>query len=150
MYQVVKTYGHDLGISACFRQWRAKSHCAFLHGYALSFQLTFESATLNDQNWVIDFGGLKEIKELIFGCFDHKLLVAEDDPELDTISSLAGLGIADVVVLPATGCEAFALYVAKEIERWLFEHEHGGRVRLARLTVAEHSGNAATYIAGDE
>ena len=41
-WQVTKTYGHDLGLSCCFRQWGASSHCRFLHGYALSFSFTFE------------------------------------------------------------------------------------------------------------
>lgn len=147
-YQVTKTYGHDLGISACFRQHAAKSHCAYLHGYALSFSMTFEADTLNDQNWVIDFGGMKEIKELLQSLFDHKLLVAEDDPHLDYISSLGGIGVADIVVLPATGCEAFADYVATAIINWLLQNGHAPRVVLAHLTVAEHGANAATWING--
>jgi 6-pyruvoyltetrahydropterin/6-carboxytetrahydropterin synthase len=41
LHFVKKTYGHELGLSACFRQHRAKSHCRFLHGYPLSFTFTF-------------------------------------------------------------------------------------------------------------
>ena len=40
------------GFSCCFRQWRAtKTHCRFLHGYAVSFKVTFEGE-LDHRNWV--------------------------------------------------------------------------------------------------
>ena len=32
-----KKYGHDRGLSTAFRQWRADSHCRFMHGYSLEF-----------------------------------------------------------------------------------------------------------------
>ena len=35
MYRSSKTYGHEIGLSAAFRQWRAQSHCRLIHGYAL-------------------------------------------------------------------------------------------------------------------
>jgi 6-pyruvoyltetrahydropterin/6-carboxytetrahydropterin synthase len=145
MYQVVKTYGHDIGLSACFRQWRAKSHCSLIHGYALAVELTFEAPTLDDRGWVIDFGGMKPLKETLERMFDHKLLVAQDDPELDTIASLAGLGIADVIVLPMVGCEAFAFYVYNHVYAWLTEIGQEGRVQIVSVKVSEHAGNSAVF-----
>lgn len=152
MYQSTKTYGHDLGLSACFRQHRAThSHCSYLHGYALSFKFVFEAKTLDDKNWVQDFGGLKELKELLVNTFDHKLVVAYDDPQVDYIASLSGMGIADVLVLPAVGCEAFAKIAfdfAKKIlhrdqpDPWLQEP----RVRVLSCECAEHGANSAIYI----
>src|SRR5437763_777464 len=103
-----KTFGHELGLSSCFRQWRADSHCKLLHGYALSVKFVFTAEELDCRNWVVDFGSLKSLKTMLENTFDHKLLVAEDDPQLDTICALAGFGIAEVIVVPATGCEAFA------------------------------------------
>ena len=36
VWRSTKTYGHEEGLSCCFRQWRAThSHCRLLHGYAL-------------------------------------------------------------------------------------------------------------------
>lgn len=146
MYQVVKTYGHDLGLSAVFRQWRAvHSHCSVLHGYALAVTLKFEAEELDDRNWVIDFGGLKEIKEWLKSVFDHKLLVAEDDPEKDEICALAGLGIADVLVIPSVGCEGFARYIYDHVGEWLFDLALPNYPRLVSVEVAEHGGNSAIY-----
>lgn len=82
-YLSTKTYGNDRGLSCTFRQWRSThSHCSLLHGYSIGIKLIFESETLDDRNWVMDFGGLKAFKEWSEYMFDHTLVVAEDDPHL--------------------------------------------------------------------
>lgn len=147
---VTKTYDHNLGLSACFRQWRADSHCRFLHGYALSFKLVFACETLDAHNWVIDFGGLKSIKKLLEETFDHKLLVAEDDPQLDELSALAGIGLADVLVLPGVGCEKFAEFVWENANAYIqhcrSEKDKRARdVQLISVECREHAANSAIY-----
>lgn len=145
-YTSTKTFGHDLGLSACFRQWRAEhSHCSFLHGYALSVHLEFYSTELNVMNWVMDFGAFDEMKQFLRLTFDHKLLVAEDDPMKDELCALAGLGLADVLVVPATGCEAFAKLVFDRVNRWLQEAGHAPRVKLNKAEIREHGANSASY-----
>ena len=67
-YQSTKTYGNDRGLSCCFRQWRADSHCNLLHGYSLGFRFVFEADTLDERNWVYDFGDCKWIKEFLNHC----------------------------------------------------------------------------------
>ena len=79
MYKSTKTFGHEIGLSACFRQWRADSHCRFLHGYALAIKFVFAANELDVRNWVVDFGSLKSLKSQLEDTFDHKLLVAEND-----------------------------------------------------------------------
>ena len=60
-YRSTKTYGHNEGLSCCFRQWRAShSHCQQVHGYALAFRFVFATHTLDENNWCLDFGGLKD------------------------------------------------------------------------------------------
>lgn len=155
MYKVTKTYGHELGLSACFRQWRAQSHCRFLHGYPLSFKLTFEAKELDENNWVLDFGGLKEVKAWLVETFDHKLLIAEDDPQRERLEDLGMAGaekqdipdpcLADTLVIPAVGCEGFARYVHSYVAAWLYEQGHAPRVRLVSVEVREHAGNSAIY-----
>ena len=55
-YYSLKKYGHERGLSAAFRQWRADSHCKFLHGYSLEFEFEFGADELDEKNWVVDFG----------------------------------------------------------------------------------------------
>jgi 6-pyruvoyltetrahydropterin/6-carboxytetrahydropterin synthase len=146
MFKVTKTFGHDRGLSACFRQWRSShSHCRWLHGYSLSVQMVFGAFTLDERQWVIDFGGFAEIKRFLEDTFDHKVVVAEDDPAKDEIAALAGLDAADVRILPAVGCEQFAKYVHDTVATWLEGRPDRGRVFLLEVTIAEHGSNSATY-----
>lgn len=143
-YLSTKTFGHEFGLSVAFRQHRAESHCRFLHGYALSVKLTFSTTQRDKCGWVVDFGGFAVFKQFLKDAFDHKLLVASDDPRLDEIGQLRGLGIAEVIVVEETGCEAFAKMIHGYGAAWLRGAE-GHRVRLVSVEVAEHGGNSAIY-----
>lgn len=145
-YQSTKTFGHDLGISCAFRQWRAThSHCSKIHGYALAVTMVFEANTLDERNWVMDFGGFKRIKQEIMDTFDHKLVVATDDPMFDEFQRMHELGIADVVILPKVGCEAFAQFIAQAMVEPMIKREFSDRVKLVSVEVREHGANSAIF-----
>ena len=140
-----KTYNHNIGLSCAFRQWRAKhSHCKYMHGYALSVRINFKGQ-LNDRNWVYDFGDLKFVKQFLQDTFDHKTVIAEDDPELETFKELDEKGLIQLVVIPHVGCEKFAEYICKQIAPQI-EVNSNERVKLLSVEVREHSGNSAIYI----
>lgn len=144
-YRSTKTYGHEVGLSAAFRQWRAESHCRYLHGYALSVKLEFEAGELDARNWVVDFGSLKSLKGWLEDQFDHKTLVAGDDPELEMFEELDARGIIQLRVVPATGCEKFAEMIFGATEVWLMDNGYAPRVRLVSVEVREHGANSAIY-----
>ncbi len=108
-----KTY-RQIGPVA-YRQWRADSHCRFIHGYALSFHLEFECDTLDARNWAMDFGGLRPLKEKLEEWFDHTLLVALDDPQYDELKKLGDLGLAKITEVEKTGCEGISDFLYKYI-----------------------------------
>ena len=149
-YQVTKTYDHNLGMSACFRQPQAKSHCRDPHGYPLAFKLTFEAHTLNLDHWVIDFGGLKPVKQWLIDTFDHKTILAADDPALEDFRALyAKHGFAPILTLPFVGCEGFAKFVYEYVDFWLgdtmpLDCDIRG-LKLVSVEVREHAGNSAIY-----
>lgn len=144
MYRSTKTYGHEQGLSCCFRQWRAvHSHCRLLHGYAIAVKLTFVAATLDERNWVQDFGGLKEVKDFLTATFDHKLIIADDDPALEEFLALQELGLAEVITMENVGCEAFAQYLHYHIVAMLGLRDK--RVKLESVEVMEHNGNSAIF-----
>jgi 6-pyruvoyltetrahydropterin/6-carboxytetrahydropterin synthase len=147
-YRSTKTFGHELGLSAAFRQHRAESHCRLIHGYALSVKLTFEASELDVRNWVVDFGSLKSFKDMLERTFDHKLLVAEDDPMRSDLCKLDRLGLAQVVMVPATGCEAFAEMIYGYAELWLKDNGYAPRCRIVEVEVREHGANSAIYSKG--
>lgn len=146
-YQSTKTYGHDIGLSCAFRQWRAQSHCHLIHGYALSFRLVFESDELDANNWVVDFGSLKPLKAKLQENFDHTMLVANDDPKKDILLSLQEHGLANIVLVDSTGCEATAKLVFDMTSQWLVEEGYSQRVKLVSVEVAEHGANSAIFTA---
>lgn len=172
-YISTKTYGTDRGLSCCFRQWRSThSHCALLHGYSIGIKLMFESETLDDRNWVMDFGGLKAFKEWSEHMFDHTLVIAKDDPHVPMFLKMADLGlqaeggVCDIRLVEGVGCEKFAelcynvmnniLKTFQAGKEWTLlkssgkvgfnaRYPVGHGVRLRSAEVFEHAGNSAIY-----
>ena len=144
-HQSTKTYGHNVGLSCAFRQWKAHSHCKFLHGYSLAFRFVFEAAELDHTNWVVDFGGMKSLKGILENTFDHTTVVAEDDPQLEWFREAHTRGILQLVILPAGGCEKFAEYVFEVTEQWLKDAGFAPRVSLVSVEVSEHGANSALF-----
>lgn len=146
------------GFSACFRQWKAEdTHCKFLHGYGIYFDLVFEGE-LDYRNWVMDFGFVKRSKNSVKldgvaemtvdqwfkYMFDHTTVVAKNDPELDALKELHDIGVIQLRVLDNVGCEMFAKYVHGILSEFLF-HETENRVRLMSVECFEHERNSAIY-----
>lgn len=138
-----KTYTHNTGHSCAFRQWRADSHCNLIHGYALQFELTFGCVDLDNRNWVVDFGGLKELKEWLKHMFDHTYLVASDDPQREVFYQLESRNLVDLRLVEAVGCERFAELTFDKAQS-IIEKEYGDRCWVESVTVREHESNSAT------
>ena len=138
-----KKYGHERGLSAAFRQWRANSHCRFMHGYSFEFEFEFGSNKLDENNWVVDFGSLKDLEAWLRQTFDHKTLVATDDPEYSYYEEMHQKGIINMVSVDSTGCEMFAK-MAMEFSSDLIVKLYGGRCWVESVTVREHGANSAT------
>lgn len=157
-FQSTKTYGHEQGLSCAFRQWRAESHCRQLHGYALAFRFVFEATELDDKGWVVDFGGLKDLKEELKILFDHTTAVAGDDPNLETFKIMHENRMANVTVFPdGVGVEKFARKAWWEAWSVVQGMNRAGaarglpadRLRVVSCECMEHAGNSAIYY-GDE
>ena len=142
------------GFSTVFRQWSAEgTHCRFLHGYGISFKVTFEGE-LDHRNWVWDFGGMKRAKTLIDGMqpkawmdymFDHTFIVAEDDPFKESFMQMNNAEVAQVRIIPATGAEKFAEFIYNKLNDFVQE-ETEERVRVVSVEFMEHGKNTALYI----
>ena len=143
------------GFSTVFRQWKANTtHCQYLHGYDVEFEITFEG-DLDDRNWVWDFGGMKRAKNTIDGMmpkewmdfmFDHTFVVAEDDPFKESFLKMGEAGVAQVRVVPAVGAERFAEYVFTKVNEFV-QLETEGRVKVVEVKFMENHKNSATYVA---
>ncbi|ASD50399.1 QueD-like 6-pyruvoyl-tetrahydropterin synthase [Acidovorax phage ACP17] len=127
-----------------YRQWRADSHCNQIHGYALSFYFEFESDSLDARNWVVDYGGLRPLKDLLEEWFDHTLLVAQDDPQREQLLALGTAGLAKITEVEATGCEAIADFLYRFINTgFLKDLGYGDTVWCSKVGVRETGSNYA-------
>ena len=141
------------GFSCCFRQWKAETtHCRFLHGYGVSFRVTFEGE-LDNRNWVWDFGGMKRAKTQIDGMspkawmdymFDHTVIVAKDDEYLDYFMKLEEYGVIQLRIVEATGAEKFAEFIFNKLNKFVKE-ETNNRVKVKQVEFREHGKNSAIY-----
>ena len=150
MYQSTKLFD---GFSCCFRQWKAEStHCRFMHGYGVSFRVTFEG-DLDERNWVWDFGGMKRAKTLIDDMqpkawmdhmFDHTVIVAKDDPKLSGFQNMEIMNVIQLRTVEATGAEKFAEFIFHKLNRFVLT-ETQDRVRVAQVEFMEHGKNTAIF-----
>jgi 6-pyruvoyltetrahydropterin/6-carboxytetrahydropterin synthase len=129
--------------SCAFRQPYAQSHCRFIHGYRLQAKFWFGCNNLDKNNWVVDFGGLKKLKEILETVFDHTTVVWEKDPELPLFKMLSEKGVIDLRIFPdGVGIEKFAEFCLKQANEFV-QKETDGRCDCFKVEVWEHESNSA-------
>jgi 6-pyruvoyltetrahydropterin/6-carboxytetrahydropterin synthase len=140
-----KHYGHNIGLSAVFRQPNADhSHCHLLHGYSLAFTFTFGCDHLDNKNWAVDFGGLKPLKAWLEDSFDHKVAVDKNDPHMDTLKDLETKGLAELRIFDGVGAEKFAEHAFNFADK-LIREQTNNRCYVVKVECAEHGANSAIY-----
>lgn len=140
IYQSTKII--ELG-SCAFRQWRADSHCKFVHGYRLVAKFWFNCTALDEKNWVVDFGGLKGLKEILENQFDHTLCIAGDDPALPLFQALHDQRVVDLRIMDeGVGIEKTAEWCLKISDAHIRDITNN-RCWVDRVEVWEHDKNSA-------
>jgi len=142
-FRLEKNYGCEAAFSCCYRYWQAAdARRRFLHGYGLSFTIAFAAQSLDKSGQIIESAALKPVQAWLQKSFDHKILLAADDPARPVFQNMAQAGLCDVRIMPYIGCEAFAYFVwqnadaiARQISR--------GRVRAESAAVCEQGGDTA-------
>ena len=136
----------ELG-SCCFRQPAAQSHCKYLHGYRLMSKFWFSCATLDEQNWVVDFGGLKELKNILQMQFDHTMVIAKDDPLREDFFNLAQKGGCNLRIMDGVGIEKFAEWCYNTTNTYIRQTTND-RCWVTKVEVWEHENNSSIYEKG--
>ena len=133
-----------IGFPCTHRQWKASSHCKFIHGYSREFYFEFQCDELSKEMWVMDFGGLKEVKKWLDYMFDHTFLVASDDPHLEDFKKLDSAGVIQIRVMPNAGMEGTAQYVYEHVSK-IIKDLTDSRVWISKVEVRENEKNSAFY-----
>ncbi len=134
----------ELG-SCAFRQPNANSHCRFMHGYRLVAKFWFGAHKLDENNWVVDFGSLKHLKNMLEEQFDHTTVIARNDPHLNKFIELNDLGVVDLRIMEdGVGIEKFAQYCWRSADNYVRETTKN-RCWCKKVEVFEHEKNSASY-----
>lgn len=131
----------ELG-SCAFRQPYAQSHCKFLHGYRLVGKFVFGCNSLDTNNWVVDFGGLKDLKSILEHQFDHTTVVWSKDPQIELFRTLNERGVVDLRVMEdGVGIEKFAEYCFNTADKYV-KNASNNRCWVESVEVWEHEKNS--------
>jgi 6-pyruvoyltetrahydropterin/6-carboxytetrahydropterin synthase len=127
------------------RQWKSQTHCKNIHGYSRSFHFEFGCYDLDECGFVVDFGGLKPLKEHLDYMFDHTLLINADDPLCPVFQQLDKAGACMLRTISyGIGMEGTARYLceyADKLVRTLTNH----RCWVIQVEARENSKNSAIY-----
>ena len=104
---------------------------------------------LEEELWVMDFGGLRPLKDLLEDWFDHTLLVADDDPDREHLVKLGDLGLAKITQVEKTGCEGLASFLYEYINTIFLPNygkEEAARIWCCKVEVRETDSNMAMKV----
>lgn len=119
--------------------------CSYIHGYRLKAKFWFGCSSLDNKNWVQDFGGFKPVKDIFKNQFDHTTCLSFDDPLLPLFKQLHDAGGIDLRVMEkGTGIERIAEFCYNKMQEFVF-NQSLGRVWVERVEVFEHEENSAIY-----
>ena len=146
-YKFTSTKEYVDEFPCAYKQWKADTHCNLNHGYSFSIKFYFGANQLDKRGWVIDYGGLRDLKDILKQQFDHKTIIAKDDPDLEKYRQLERDGILELTVLPGMGCERIADMLYKYVNGVFIPDMLGAgeaeRVWCYRIEVRETQSNMA-------
>ena len=128
----------------CHRQWKHSGHFRFVHGYSRSFTFWFGAKRLDENGFVVDFSGLKNLEEKLIKQFDHTFLINSDDPLIERWEQLHEEGALDLRVMNNVGMESSAELVWKWANFVLLEKDKG-RTCCWKSEARENRSNSASF-----
>ena len=134
-------------ISTGHRQWKHDGHCSYAHGYGRYVEFTFACKRTDHRGWVMDFGDLKDVKKWLEDEWDHRLLLAYDDPLLEDFVQLHEKGGVNLNVMSegyGPGIEDSCKYVYDKVNP-IIKSKTQGRVWVENVRIYEHEKNWADY-----
>lgn len=148
-YRVTKRLG---GYPCSHRQWKDDGHCRWMHGYDRWVDITWEGER-DERGWVIDFGALGSLKDLLEHQFDHTCLIDPEDPTLELWQTLAEHDAVDLRLMDPT-MEGMAAWVQRHAASWTRENiptaGRRGPVQVVEVSCWENEKNCATWTTEDK
>ncbi len=149
-YYSTKRFGP---ISTGHRQWRDDGKCAYIHGYGRYVEVTFSCSELDDKGWVVSFGGLKDVRLWLESQWDHRLLISDQDPLLESIQHAKSIGLVDLNIMDSSkghgpGIEQSCKFVYDYLDP-LIRSNTSERCWVKSVRIWEHENNSAMLVIDD-
>ncbi len=87
----------------------------------------------------------KALKADLEAWFDHKTVVAADDPKLTQFRSMETQGMLQLTIMKNDGCESFAEFAYGLAVQAIADLDRDGRITVLSCEVREHGANSAIY-----
>ena len=119
--------------TATFRQFKADSHCKFLHTYHMTASVTYwvESGTFD----VMPLELKKMCNE-----FDGTLILAYDDPMQKELKNLC-IGFDGLEYVSMTGCEGLAFHFKDQLTGIFVQRNDDKEANIEQVKISEHESN---------
>ncbi|MFI3290299.1 MAG: 6-carboxytetrahydropterin synthase [Opitutales bacterium] len=125
------------------RQHLHDGHCAYIHGHNWGISITFGCKNTDENDFVVDFGKLKFIKEWIVENLDHACVLAESDPLREEIYNSVACAYKPYVV-ESCSCEGLAKHLFDIFDKMVREYSND-RAFVAQISISEDEKNTACY-----
>ena len=146
-------FGEIVGFSCAYRIWNeqqltlkttsnlnAPVDSSKLHGYALSFFFTIEG----EDNIALESYDAAWMNTYLEEIFRNTVIVAYDDPQIDTFRKLEETEACDLRFINAVGCQAFAHILFDDMAPIILETSNN-TIKLCDVTVKENGHYQASY-----
>lgn len=135
------------------RNWNSGTRCARIHGYARTVEITIVARELDDRQWVMDLGNLRFIRDELVEMWDHKQLVADNDPLLEDFKRLEDKGALSLTILDHSrgwgpGLEGSCQHLYDTFREKVREASNG-RCHISKVEIWEKSENRAALVIED-
>ena len=131
-----------------YRNWQSDTDCYLLHGYDRSFRFVFGCDHLDKQGFVVDFGGLKNVKRQLEDWFDHTVILQADDPLIHVFRQIEKAGHLKLQTFPLISCEGLAEFVGEYVDEVIRE-KNNSRCWVISCEMIEAEKNSAIWTAAD-
>lgn len=122
--------------------WSKK--CQQIHGHSYKLELFLQSDELNEDGMVIDFGQIKQLFQEELEFFDHQLVLSEEDPMLDFLTS--DIEIDGLVLVPFNPtAENMAKYFFDKLTELFYANEEIRHIKIKSVRIHETETGWAEY-----
>lgn len=124
-------------INCIFRYWRSDGQDRFLKTYRLNAKVVLECQNLDNHQMVIPRGDylFNEIEVMLSMVFRNRVIVAEDDPQINLYKAMSDANVIELMVLPDVGVEKIAEGIYNHVKVILFNQDMINRIDIRSVEI---------------